>query len=331
MNAETSDAEFPEKLDDHPAYRAWQRLGLDARRPSSVEYLGGSFQHRIIYRLHGVGFGGAVIAKGSRRPGIKDEHAIYVRVLSRLAVSTPRYYGFVEEEEGLSWLFLQDAGDDVFMTLEATHRAAAARWLVELHTAAADQGLADVLPERGPNYYLGHLRDGRVRMLENLGHPDLTGEDVAMLEAVIELGDSVEASWDGILSFCDGKPQSMAHGDFQPKNIMIQGQGDGVALVVFDWEKAGWGFLAPDLAPNIFHDEEQVDLVLYRELAAGLWPGLTASALRQMAEVGLLFRLLASIDWAGQSLGFPAPEKPLAQLQIYLEELNRLMRRRVWL
>lgn len=319
--------EATEELARHPAFLAWRRLDAHGRPPDRIDYLRGNLRHRIIFRLHGAG-DTSLIAKGSGRPDITVEQQIYEHVLSRLPVSAPRYYGFVDGLEDLSWLFLEDVGDTEFVPSNADHRAAATKWLAQLHATAPDV-ISDVhLPAQGPDRYLDHLQGGRARILSNLEHDDLTDEDLTMLQAVISLCDETERRWQNILALCEGLPQTMVHGDFQPKNIRVQGTGGALRIYVFDWEKAGWGIPGPDLAPNIYRDVKQVDLTVYRRLVRGTWPDLDRQSIGRMADVGHLFRLLASIDWASQSLGFPRPEKPVAQLQIYLGELDWIVHER---
>lgn len=71
-----------------------------------------------------------------------------------------------------------------------------------------------------------------------------------------------------------------------------------------------------------------MDLAEYQRLVSGRWPDLNRETVSQMAVVGHLFGVLASIDWASQSPEFPVPEKPVAQLQVYLAELDRLINKK---
>src|SRR5215213_8260484 len=136
--------------------RAWITFGSERVQPENTQILK---DKRFIYRLKGVGpEGSAVIAKQCEQGDGMLEHTIYKEILSRLPVPTLRCHGFVEEANGeFCWLFLEDAGTEVFQFRIRKHRALAARWLGLMHTSAEHVAATTCLPDRGPDYYLEHL------------------------------------------------------------------------------------------------------------------------------------------------------------------------------
>jgi hypothetical protein len=98
---------------EHPSVRAWSELGPRRVEPEQIEVLKGE-KKSSVFRLAGVGPGNsAVIAKRCRQAIADVERAIYEDVLPDLPVTTPRYYGAVEEhDDAFSWLFLEDAAGD---------------------------------------------------------------------------------------------------------------------------------------------------------------------------------------------------------------------------
>jgi len=204
----------------------------------------------VVYRLMGAGPGGSdVIAKMSSRARVARERSIYELVLPTLAIPTVHYYGFVEEPDHKNgWLFLEDAGRVEYSPLTEEHRVLAGRWLGLLHTSAATSAAATRLADRGPGYYLQHLRSACDLIRRNLSNPALTDDDRALLKSIIAQCEVVASHWSQVESLCEGMPHTFIHGDFAPKNIRVRIEKTGIALLPFDWANAGWGFIASDLA-----------------------------------------------------------------------------------
>src|SRR5262249_28376968 len=197
---------------EHPAVRAWAGLHPGPVEATGVEKLQKKGKGQV-YRLAGVGPGGtAVIAKRSSPERIRGERTVYETVLPDLRVPTVRYLGAVEEPGGTgAWLFLEDAGAEAYSPLCEGHRILAGRWLGLLHTSAARLAAAARLPDRGPGYYLGHLRSARATILGNLTNPALSAADVAVLEAVVRQGDTAAAHWGQGEKLCARTPRTLVH------------------------------------------------------------------------------------------------------------------------
>lgn len=293
-------ANSPLELERHPAVAAWQSLGKGCSEPEGVEIVEETIKSTV-YRLLGAGEGGsAVIAKRGRSEGLRVERTIYLRVLSGLPVPTLRYHGFLEDGDGACWLFLEDAGGHCYSTRRAGHRALAGRWLGAVHEAV-DTGLQAELPDRGPDYYLEHLRSGRATILRNLTHPELDADERAILEATARQCDLLESWWGQIEWFCDAMPRTLVHGDFVQKNARIRDGRAGAELLILDWEFAGWGVPAPDLAQGR-GGALNPDLTTYWSAVQALWPGLELDDVAELANHGEVFRSLAAISWESRSL-----------------------------
>jgi aminoglycoside phosphotransferase (APT) family kinase protein len=308
----------------HPAVVAWRRLWPELI-PESVEELR-ERPTSAIYALAGLGpHGSAVIAKRSRVPKAMIERTIYEEVLPYLPVSVPRFYGMTASGDGFGWLFTEDAGREPFSPASATQRTLAAQWLGRLHSAAARLDAAARLPDRGPAHYLDHLRHGRETIVRNLDNPALSGEDRRLLKAVSAQCDALERAWGGIERFCAGVPRTLVHGDFRSKNVRLRVIGADTTLLAFDWEMAGWGVPAPDLAASrTVTPVEHVDLATYASIAHDYWPRLDAAALEELVVVGAMFRRLAAIGWESLSLSYESPQKAVANMRIYRDELRVL-------
>ena len=308
----------------HPAVVAWRRLWPELV-PESVEELR-ERPSSAIYALAGLGpRGSAVIAKRSRAPKAMIERTIYQEVLPYLPVSVPRFYGMTESGDGFCWLFTEYVGEDRFSPASATQRTLAAQWLGRLHSAAARLDAASRLPDRGPAHYLDHLRHGRETICRSLDNPAMSAEDRRILKAVSAQCDAVERAWGGIERLCAGVPRTLVHGDFRSKNVRLRVIGADTTLFAFDWEMAGWGVPAPDLAVSRGVTRvEQVDLATYASIAHDYWPRVDAAALEELVVVGAVFRRLAAIGWESLSLSRESPQWVVANMRVYWEELRVL-------
>jgi aminoglycoside phosphotransferase (APT) family kinase protein len=319
-------------LAEHPAVVAWRDVCPGGVVPPSLQVVK-RHASSTIYRLEDAGrYGEPVMAKRCVSTTAETEHIIYTDVLPALPVSSPRYYGKVQgRKHGFTWLFLQDVGNEEFTPTSPEHRSLAATWLGQLHAGAEHLPVTRRMPDRGPNHYLEHLRRGRSTIKRHLGNPALSGEDQALLKAVIELFDGLEEDWGDVERLCAGMPQTVVHGDFRAGNARVGATDTGRALLPFDWETAGWGIPAADLAPaRTMPPPELVDLSGYASVVRDQWPWLDRAALQDLVKTGIVFRRLAAISWGSLSLQFRWVEKPVASMQLYFDHLSETLRSAPW-
>jgi hypothetical protein len=209
-------------------------------------------------------------------------------------------------------LFLEDAGGFELTYSIAEHRKLAARWLGEMHVSAARVSAISRLPDRGPKYYLNHLRGTRQTIERNLSNFALPSQDWHVINTILSQGQFLESRWDRIEEVCDRVPRSLVHGDFAEYNLRVRASSKGANLLAFDWEMAGHGVPAPDIAeasgrgvPRRRSDGDVSDpeLVVYWSVVREAWPYLDLTALSVLAELGAVFRSLAAISWESESIG----------------------------
>jgi hypothetical protein len=310
-------------LTEHPAVRAWAALGCTSAMPAAVSRL----QKRAkghVYRLVGAGPQGAsVVAKRSSPERIGLERTIYESVLPRLPMAKLRYYGCIEEQDSAYWwVFMEDAGEELYAPFLASHRTEAARWLAAVHTAAASLGVSDALPDRGPDYYRGHLSSARATLARSRSNTRLTREQEALVERVDAQCELAERHWSEVHDLCAALPRTLVHGDFAPKNMRVRSGNGGMELLPFDWGSAGWGVMVADMAqaarprasgarPDLTTYWANPDLAVYREAVRGQWPHVAARDLEPLAVVGKLFRCLVCI-----SLEAPSFETEWAEVSV---------------
>ena len=318
------------------AIAAWRTLDCGGAGPTSVDLIGREHTRRpagrTVYRLEGAGPRGAtVMAKISAVPTASIERFMYERVLPHAGVTAPRYYGSIDAEDGFVWLFLEDVGSERFSSDDDAQRRAAGRWFGALHSRAPDVPGAAELPDRGPRHYLECLRSARRGMLENLSNPVLRAADLGVLRGVLALLDAIESDWPAVEASCASIPPTLTHGDFQPKNVYVRRDSSGMKLYPIDWETAGWGVPAADLAPARGRGlSSPVDLTVYGRIVRRRWTQLDDPTIRDLVFVGTLFRRLIAIHWSMQGLVVPWLDKPIAQLEFYRSELEEALREPPW-
>jgi ATP-binding cassette subfamily B protein len=299
----------------HPASQAWLGLTAGGKPPASIEVLKSS-KKVLVCRLHGAGPSGKnVIAKRQRRVELASERTLYEEIIPHLPVTATRYYGhFQDDANDSDWIFLEDAGGEPFSLQSEQHRRLAARWLARLHTSAPGIASLAGLPDRGPAHYFKHTVSARSRLLQARQNPALAGEDLLYLEELESLLREVEYAWNWMAELWRDAPDTLVHGDFVPKNIRVRSDANGSVLMPFDWETAGRGIPAPDLA--------RIDEAAYLGFAREAWPGLEQAAVHRLARLGMLFRLLASISWETRRLAYQHVDKPMNNLRLFGDRLS---------
>jgi hypothetical protein len=263
-----------------------------------------------VYRLYGVGPDRtAVIAK---RCIAQVEQIIYKDILAHLLVPSLTFFGCVDEPgTEYSWLFLGDGGGEEFTHSIEEHRKIAARWLAQLHVSAANMAAVSRLPDRGPNHYLDHLHFARDLIEKNLPDSALNSEDRQVIEAILSQGRLLESKWDRIEDIYNRFPQTLVHCDFARYNLRVWPSTTGMNLVAFDWEMAGRGAPAPDIAElsgrgiprqRVNSSLPETELLDYWSVVRETWPHVDLSTTRKLAEVGAIFRSLAAISWESESI-----------------------------
>ncbi len=313
-------AAIPTDLSEHPAVRAWSELRPTQVVPEAIEILKSRNDSKV-YRLSGVGPGRSnVVAKWCSRANALAERTIYEGVLPHFPFSTLRYYGLLEEQDApFCWVFIEDAEGVPYSPDIEEHRIRAAEWLGVMHTSAPEAIAELGLPDRGPECYLGCLRSAREGIRRNLANPALTDDDQAVLYGIVSQCDVLEQRWGQVEECCDGIPWTFVHGDFNASNVHFRAAPSGIALVPFDWECAGWGVLAVDLVLA------GLDLPTYWSVVRRCWPNLDMQALRRLAVVATIFRLLAFADWESPSLASKWLHKPMKHMRCYQAEIAHVI------
>ncbi len=303
-----------------PAAAAWRTLRPDTPEPRRVESV--RLKHKTaVYRLYGVAEdGGAVVAKRCHAETAEVERLVYEEVLPAVGVPALRCLGLVREPAGVfCWLFLEDAGLEAYSPANADHRALAGRFLAALHRARIGQALRASLPDRSPGHYSRLIRLSRAAFQAHVDHPALAAGQAELLRTFVAWCDLMLARWEEMREFFEAWPGSVVHGDFVIKNLRLRSGAGGPELLVFDWEMAGWGVPAVDLA-QFLGKAASPDLETYRSGLRGSLPSPAPKALARLAAYGNLLRLVDKVYWEAVTLQGPTYEfleRPITTLRQY--------------
>jgi len=264
-----------------------------------------------------------VIAKKCRREYGQLEYSIYERVLPTLQVPYPRLLGMANDDDGSScWLFLEDAGNEAYSPLDPKHRIVAGQWLGALHASTISLPPDVPLPDRGPAHYLRHLQSARDTIRENMNNPALDEGQRCQLQRIVMNCDFVESEWWRLEEFCQDVPRTLVHGDFVGKNVRLRAGATSVEVLPFDWEHAGVGVPAVDLAQAQYSSTiflANPDLSEYWMTTE--WTELGYEGVLQLATYGTVFRCLAALHWESQRLAYEWVEWPVKNMALYEVEL----------
>lgn len=304
-------------LQEHPAFLAWRELQRGSAKPERIEILKGKVRRhnseikRLVCKLVGVGTDGAsVIGKRCIHNHAVIENAVYEEILPYLPIPSLKYYGMVEEANGVHcWLFLDYVGEREYSAHIEKHRLLRAQWLAIMHTSATHLEAPANFPDKGSKHYLECLQSVRDTIEHHLGTLALQANDIASLKTIVSQCELLETHWRQVEAICEELPETLVHGDFVKRNLRIRNSQFGITLFPFDWGEAGWG--AP--AIDIMH----VDLGAYRSIVRDNWPWLNSKEIQRSAKIGKIFRCLDAISWDLPDFNYQWLTKPLGNMRIY--------------
>jgi len=197
---------------------------------------------------------GAQELRGLELERSRREIWAYRRVLPRLALGTPDLYGFRwEPRRGNLWLFLEDVGPHrIGHRLDLALYEQAAAWAGRFHEATAKAWDDEQLLRFDQAHY---ERQGR-RLEAYLER--IAAADRPLVEHAL-------ARYGELVKLVDRLPQSLIHGEFFGKNVMIRPGPAKNALAVVDWETLATG-------------PQYVDLV---SISAGRWTWIERMVMRR--------------------------------------------------
>jgi Phosphotransferase enzyme family len=295
------------------AQRAWnEQLGLGGRA-TAIEVLKSERRKSTVYRIRGLLPGAPVVAKRCSQAVARVERDVYESIMPQLPLPRLRLYGCAAEADEACWLFVEDAGDDGFNPAVGKHRELAARWLGVAHTVTATASGGHSLPDRDASHYRALLDSALGTLGFAVHNPALETSEIDVLKRAIRQCERLASNWGDVSALLQALPRTFVHGGFYRKNIRIKTVGGATALLPFDWESAGWGFPAIDLA--------HVDPRLYLEAVKSEWPNVDLAMLEAQVRVGRILWCLKAVPGEGRAFRSSWPKRAVAKVGIYSEEM----------
>ena len=250
------------------------------------------------------------------------EIEVYRKILNPAQHGTPHYHGAVNEpEKGRHWLFLERVrGPLLWQVGDLKHWENAARWLAELHSLSP-----------GAPQHSSATRKAAIRACKSLLHHDSDFFFVWMkrAEKFIARQKSVETRrftrlvrrYDRVIARLAALPTTFIHGEFYPSNAIVRPASSKQKICVIDWEVAGIGPGALDLAALAAGEwsdsEKQRFAKAYRE-------GLNSSRAPSVAELFEAMKL-CQLHLSVQMLGWAEEwSPPTRHARNWLREALRL-------
>lgn len=306
---------------DHPAFLAWKQINPLSATPDSIEILKEKGGKSLVYRLCSViGAGKSIIVKCRSIGNLSVEAQLYTDILPKLSLNMVKCYGYIENYNNNSWLFLEDAGNHRYAPNNPEHWPLAIKWLANLHATSTE--IVSTLRNTGPAYFLSVLREARLGVNLCITHPEIRDTSINAFKQLIDHLNLIEDEWDCIEEVCDGIPQTLVHGDFVPKNMRITGSGKNTHLLVVDWETAG---TAPPAADIFMIPGGRSELRAYHEQLKMVWPAISWCDILRLYHIGEIFRLLHMVEWQTHRFKYKWIERAEGNMLIFQHDIQELI------
>ena len=311
------------------AVEAWRRLRPQSPQTVRVDLIGDKRslkRKKQIFRFtvdDGERRGLLVVAKKSSSETGLAEHRAY-EILSQISARSLDCYGFVSdtgaETSDAWWLFIEDAGDATFDPCSDAHRASACEWIATMHVETSRSGTRHPR-SRGVDYYALLCSGNKTALQAAVRNGSFGASDVWTLNSLVVAHDTLEGHWDELRLACERVPQSLTHNALLDRNLRVRHHRDAVDFLAFDWEHAGWGTPAVDIARLAGWASGEGVLEYCRRVRTA-WPGVTVVDIQKLAIAGELFRSIQCIAWEAPSIESSWYSRPLVRLETYRQHLD---------
>ena len=227
----------------------------------------------------------AALGNRRRRGGVDYEIRIYRDILSLWDCDNIKFHGDFEFSNGNNYCFVMDYLDDAYRLNQCPNENAildAASWIGKFHLESEKHLQDDELPPLicyDKNYFLDCIN--RVYSLPDEIHGELNWLRRLCTESKRHLDVAVSGS------------QVLIHGEYYPKNILVQGN----CIYPVDWESAAIAMGEIDLATLTEGWSIDVCQEIYAAYAEARWPADPPEDLTERVEFA---RLYDQLRWLGE-------------------------------
>jgi len=304
------------------AIQAWISLKGEVTDPASVETLQFRKRKPSVFRIWSDTESSWIICKLCSTEEAHREEIVFEKYLALLPISTLRFFGvYPSQEESESWLFVEDAGGEEYISSRKDHQAIATRWLGELHGLTFNMGEEVGLRDLRESFFLEkliHVRETISLFLQNTS----SNSNLGILQEIITHCDRIEAEWKKLEAICRQFPHTLVHGSFSHRNMRVRTGKPGVEILVYDWGAAGWGSAARDLA-RLTTKKIGGDLRLYFNTFKTHYPLVDFYEIKAQELLGKLFRIVEHMSWYVDCLYLDdMVEQSMNKLQGHKENLD---------
>ncbi|HKH65127.1 MAG TPA: aminoglycoside phosphotransferase family protein [Solirubrobacterales bacterium] len=236
----------------------------------------------------------AAAAKPADTLNPEREISVYRDLLEPAGLSTPRFYGAaVEPELERRWLFLERIEGEVLTDVgELDAWCEAATWAARL-----DAGVPSARQPEAASPLLRRDAAWHGRRL-----------DAAIHNSSPPLGERLRERRACLLERFTALPIAFVHGELYPANVLVErGGGKGTRIAPVDWELAGIGPFALDLAALVSGWSGKDRLAMIRAFQGAL-PTSLGFTLSDVIEATGLCELSLTLQWIGWSPGWVPPQ-----------------------
>jgi len=296
---------------------AWRAVSRTRPVLERAELLQKQKDKAEVWRLTGRPRGDCVIAKRCRLVEADREELVYSSVLPRIGMATGQYLGRVDAGDGrTAWLFVKELVGVPYDAEEPLHRDLAAAWLSALHAAAREAPAVADLPDVGPPRYRPMLED-LVRTLAQASlNEELGRSDLEAIEQAASCCHEVSELWPRIERAVRRLPQTLVHGSFSRRNMVVIPTSGQPVLGVFDWGAAGCGVPARDLVKLVDPKVAGSVAIYWRK-----FPDVAPSDQDLLVAVGRLIRAVEHMSWVAPGCHHPCLSEPMRRLAAHGAQL----------
>jgi hypothetical protein len=307
-------------IDD--AILTWRSLDASHRAPVSIGTLKDASRKSAVYRLAGAGPAREdIVAKRCATATATVEHHVYTAILPYAGVRHLHCYGLAPSGGDSAWLFVEDATGTPFRAGDPAHRALAARWLATVHTSIAAPMLQGA-PDRGLAYAHSVLESAIRAMRAAVDNTALDSGSANAARRALTACERLAIRWDDVAGLCAALPETLVHGGFGRKNVHVRERAAVPELLPFDWEAAGRGVPAIDLA--------RLDPDVYSMAVRRAAPSMTPDVARRLTAVGAALWCASSIPGEADTLASPWAARVMGKIAAYADEMERALTALSW-
>lgn len=259
---------------------------------------------RLALVVKDVGAGGLSAAAAATKPADTldpdREIAVYRDLLDPERLGTPRFHG-ADAAQGRRWLFLERVEGEVLTDIgELEVWCEAAAWAARLDDAV--DGDSDALLHRDADWQRRWIDAAAAALGDDPLAARLGGAREQLVERLSAL------------------PRAFLHGELYPANVLVARGAGTTRIAPVDWELAGTGPYALDLAALVSGWNRDDREAMCRSFHQSLPPG--GPAFGELLAAVELCELSLALQWVGWSPGWVPPA---AQRRDWPGEVSRLL------